>query len=157
MVPGNNANNFSGYSQPLVNINAGQQPYGYNYGQFPNTNPQPNTDAPFFCCYANGINQARNILPNPPERNSSIAIDGEAMKMYQLSHDGVWKCFKLVEEDIPSDEPVTLDAIARLLDQKMDEKLSMRLTDFENSLSEKFVIRKDNYRNNQNRGGNPNG
>ena len=80
-----------------------------------------------------------------PQNGCSFGVDGEHMVFYAKYADGHMEIYDMIQREPPKQpEPLTADSLSALLDQKFN--------DFENALSKKFVLRKDNYT----RGGNTN-
>lgn len=131
-------NNYSnGVPQSYVNINAPQPNYPY----------QPfNTGNGVFTKFVSSDQEALSNIP-APQNGCSFGVDGEHMVFYAKYADGHMEIYDMIQREPPKQaEPLTADSLAALLDQKFN--------DFENNLSKKFVLRKDNY---NNRGGNTNG
>ena len=128
----NNPYTYQAPTQPYVNINA--------------YNPTSVNTPGVYTKFVGSEQEAYSNISIPPT-GCAFGIDGDNMVLYARFADGHMEIYDMVQRMPPKQpEPLTADAFSELLDKK--------LSDFENNLSKKFVLRKDN---NQNRGGNLNG
>lgn len=106
--------------QSYVNINA----------------PAPNYNSGVFTKFVSSEQEAFS-QPNPVN-GCSFFVDGENLVLYAKYADGrPMETYDLVLREPPRQpEPLTADSLSALLDKKFD--------DFENALSKKFVLRKEN-------------
>lgn len=121
-----------------------QNPYNQNY----NYQNQPNQQV-VYTKFVNSEEEARNAIP-VPQIGCTFGIDGNNMVLYAKYADGHMEIYDMIQREPPKQPtPITEETFTTLLDQK----LTQYFNEFENSLSKKFVLRKDNY----NRGGTNNG